>query len=100
MPWRNSDEHIMVTSAPTMSSLITSSGPCTPLVAGEAGPDAAMKNSDPGQRQAQVLRGAEKHARFDLQFFEVDVGLVEAVEQHQSVGAQLIHALGGSWPGC
>src|ERR1035438_6029090 len=33
MPWRMRDEHIMVTLAPTMSSLTTSSAPCTPPVA-------------------------------------------------------------------
>src|SRR5208283_6232832 len=33
---------------------------------GEAGPDAPIKNPDPGQGQAKILRAAEKHVGFDF----------------------------------
>jgi len=58
-----------------------------------AGADVAIKNANPSEGQAQVLRGAEQHVRFDFQFFQVDIGLIEAVEQNQAIGADLIEAL-------
>ena len=70
----------MVTSAPTISILITSSGPWTPLVAARFGLDLSIQNANPGQRQAQRLRRAQQHVRDDLQRFKIDVRLVEAVE--------------------
>ena len=50
----------------------------------------AVQNSDPGERQAQCLRGAQQHIRANFQFLEINVGLVEAVEQDQSIGAGVV----------
>ena len=52
-------------------------------VGAELGP----QDGDPPQRQAQLPRLAELDAGHDVERVEVEVGLVEAVEQHQSVGA-------------
>ena len=43
----------------------------------------------PAQRQAQLRGVAEGHLRHHRQLVEVDVGLVEAVEEHEAVGARL-----------
>ena len=47
----------------------------------------AVEDADPAQRQAQLRRVAQVEGGGDLQGLGVDVGLVEAVEQHQPVGA-------------
>ena len=39
-------------------------------------------------------RGAQQDVGLHLERFQVDVRLVEAVEQHQAVGAGLVEALG------
>ena len=51
-----------------------------------------MQDRDPEQRQADLLGPAQLQGRRDLQRLEIEVGLVEAVEQHEPVGA-------GSRPG-
>src|SRR5438270_3200926 len=55
---------------------------------------AAVKNCDPGQRKAQRLRRAEEDVRFNCQFFQVNIGLIKAVEENQCVRAALFKALG------
>src|SRR5215510_5892686 len=60
---------------------------------GKAGLHATVQNSDPGERQAQCLWSAQENIRADLQFVEIDVRLIEAIEQHKSIGASLIKTL-------
>ena len=67
---------------------------------GQAGLDAAKENSDPGQRQAQRLRRAQQNVGSDFQFFQIDVRLIEAIEEHQPVGARLVEALRHIRRGC
>ena len=54
----------------------------------------AIEHSDPAQRQTQILRGAEQNVGEDFQFLQVDVGLVEAVEQHQRICPGLFQLVG------
>ena len=65
-----------------------------PLVAARLGFYSAEEDADPGERQAHGLRRAQQHAGSQFERFEIDIGLVEAIEQHQAVGAGLIEALG------
>jgi hypothetical protein len=87
-------EHIMVTSAPTMSSLITSSAVYTPVVA------ARLARTRPNRIPIQVsgrrnsCGAAQQHVGLDRQFFQVDVRLVEAIEEHEAIGAHLVQLLG------
>ena len=78
----------MATSAPTMSALTTSVPVVMPDVAASAIQDRAGGSRIAIQRrgQAQLPRLAQLDAGHDLQRLEVEVGLVEAVEQHQPVG--------------
>ena len=46
-----------------------------------------MEQGDPAQGQAQVVGGAEQQVGAQLQGFDVEIALVEAVEQHQPIGA-------------
>jgi hypothetical protein len=54
---------------------------------GQVDAKAAMQQGDPAQGEAQVVGGAEQQVGPQLQPFDVDVGLVEAVEQHQPIGS-------------
>src|SRR5580693_4195571 len=60
---------------------------------GQVGSDAAVKDADPSQWKPQRLRSTEQHIGLDLQLIEVNVGLIEAVEQHQSVRARFVELL-------
>src|ERR1700722_7920346 len=55
--------------------------------------NSTVQNADPGQREAQGLRSAEQNVRFDLQFIEIDVWFVEAIEQHERICAYLVKSL-------
>src|SRR5437868_7718188 len=51
------------------------------------GCDAAIENRHPSEWQAQLFRGAKYEARHDVEGFEIKVGLIEAIEQHERVDA-------------
>ena len=53
----------------------------------EVSMDLAVQDGDPAQRQTQLGGGAQIKAVDDFQLFQVEVGLVEAVEEHQPIGA-------------
>ena len=55
---------------------------------------AAVQQGDPAQGQAQVVGGGEQQVGAQHQLFNVDVRLVEAVEQHQAIGARQHQAAG------
>ena len=48
---------------------------------------AAVQQGDPAQGQAQVVGGGKQQVGPHLHRLDVDIGLVEAVEQHQPIGA-------------
>ena len=77
----------MATLAPAIMALSTSRRGVHAAGQGEIRIDAAMQDGDPAQGQAQVAGCAQVKSVCDLQFFEVEIGLVEAVEEHQSIGA-------------
>ena len=54
-----------------------------------------VQDRDPPQRQPHLERRAEHQVRHDFEAVEIDVRLVEAVEQHEGVGAGLVEPLGG-----
>ena len=60
---------------------------------GQAGVDAAIKNADPGQRKPQRLGGAEQHVGLDFQLMEIDVWLIKAIEQRESIRTGIVKAL-------
>ncbi len=60
----------------------------------QVGRDAPVQDRDPAQRQPQIVRAAERQAGHHLQRLQIEVGLIEAVEQHQPVGAGLGESLG------
>ena len=47
--------------------------------------DFSMQDGDPAQGEAQFGRCAQVKAVDDFQFIQIEIGLVEAVEQNQSV---------------
>ena len=79
----------MATSAPTMSALTTSVPAWMPDRRRQRDVRAELwpQDGDPAQRQPQLPRLAQLDAGHDVERLEVEVGLVEAVEQHQPVGA-------------
>ena len=79
----------MATSAPATQHLDHVGGGVDAGRGGQRGRDLLVEDRDPAQRQPQLLRGGQDQARGDLQGLQVQVGLVEAVEQHQPVGACL-----------
>ena len=84
----------MVTLAPAIMDLSTSWAVCTPLVSARSALTRAVQDGDPAQGQAQFVRGAQVQGRHHFQRFDIQVGLVEAVEQHQAVGAGFDQACG------
>ena len=46
----------------------------------------ARQDREPAQAQEQLVRAREVEPRHDLEVLDVDVGLVEAVEDHEAVG--------------
>ncbi len=56
--------------------------------------DAPVKHGDPAKRQAQIVRGAEMQVGHYLKLLQVEVGLVEAIEQHQRSSAGIGEAAG------
>ncbi len=61
---------------------------------GDVGLDLVIEDRDPVQAQAQLVRAAEDQVRHDLQLLEVEVGLIEAVEDHEAVGAGFVQCVG------
>jgi hypothetical protein len=64
---------------------------------GQGGGDLPVEDGRPAQRQPQLLGGRQRQLGGHLQGVEVEVGLVEAVEQHQPVSAgpdQLVGQVG------
>ena len=99
-PWRSSAEVVMATSAPTISALTTSPPEWTPDVAAKEtrGSEHGAQDRDPAQRQAQLPRLAQVDPRHHVAGLEVEVGLVEAVEEHEAPGAGRGDLVRRSWP--
>jgi hypothetical protein len=55
-------------------------------------PDPAREDGQPAEPQEQFTRAGQVHAH-DVELLDVDVGLVEAIEQHQRVGVQVVQLL-------
>ena len=53
-----------------------------------------MEQGNPTQRQPLVRRRAEQEVGPVLEGFDVDVGLIEAVEKHQSASPGSLEAMG------
>ena len=92
----------MATSAPTMSAL-TTSAPAVDAGGGgdrDAGAELRAEDGDPSQRQSQLAGLAQLDAIHDLERVEVEVGLIEAVEQHEPVGPGVdrLRLRSGPWP--
>jgi hypothetical protein len=66
---------------------VTSFQSWMPLVAARSQSMFAVEDGDPAQRQSCLLRVRTAPGEVTPQRLEVDVGLIEAVEQHQTVGA-------------
>ena len=58
----------------------------------QVGVDPPVKEGDPGARQTGLARVGEPDLGHDGERLGVDVGLQEAVEQHEGVGADLVEA--------
>ena len=86
-PWRSSAEVVITASAPTSRYLTTCSAVSTPLVA--ASEALILPASMPIQSSGRpgFVARAQLQLGLDGQRGEVEVGLVEAVEQHEPVGA-------------
>ena len=56
----------------------------------QRGLDAAVQDSNPAQGKKELGTGGQFHPRRDTHRADVDVGLIEPVEEHQSVGAGAI----------
>ena len=54
----------------------------------ERGPHAPVEDREPAQPQAQLRRVRELERRDDLERLGIDVGLIEAVEEDEAVGAE------------
>ena len=54
----------------------------------QVGPDVTVEDRDPVQPHEQLVRARQGQARHDLELLEVEVRQVEAVEEHQPVGAR------------
>ena len=79
----------MPTSAPASRAFSSPAASWMPPVAASEALDAAVQDGDPPQRHQQLVGRAQVESGLRLQALQIDVGLEEAVEQHQSVGARL-----------
>ena len=61
---------------------------------GEIGAEFAGENRQPTQTQQQLLAGGEFKGGDGLKFFDINIRLVKAVEEHQSIDAQIIQLMG------
>ena len=84
----------MATLAPAIMDLTTSVAQCTPPVRAKIGADLAVERGDPVEPQRQLMRIAEDQVRDYFERFQVEIGLIEAVEEHQRVGARGVQAAG------
>ena len=88
-PLCSSSEAIMVTLAPAISGFEHVFGCMHAAGQGKIGLDAPVQDGDPTQGQAQLVGVAQHQVGDDFQLFQVEIGLVKAVEQHQAVCAGL-----------
>ena len=89
----------MPTSAPASRALSSAVGVVDAAGDGQRGVDAAVQDGDPAQRQQQLGGRAQVPACGVVSMrLQVDVGLEEAVEQHQAVGARPRPAAWPCWP--
>ena len=98
-PWRSRAEVIITTSAPTSERLDHVGAGWRPDVAASetSRTELRSQDGDPAHRQAHLPGLAQLEPRHDLERLEVEVGLVEAVEQHEPVGAGRERAAPRSW---
>jgi hypothetical protein len=68
--------------------------PVDPGRGSERALDLSGEDGDPAEREAQLRRAAEVERGLDVEHVQVDVRLVEAVEEHQPVGAGVQNADG------
>ena len=65
---------------------------------GEVGLDVAVEHGDPVQAQQQLVGVAEDQVGNHFQRFQVEIRLVEAVEEHQAIGAGRVQPFAPCWP--
>ncbi len=98
MPRFSSAEVIMATRAPAIIAFTTSVAGVHAAGERQVGLDAAVQHRHPVQPQQQLVRVAQDQVGHHFQRFQVEIRLVEAVEQHQRVGAGLVQLLAPCWP--
>ena len=86
IPLRSKAEVVITASAPAIRYLITSMPVCTPRVAASEAwirpCSTAIHSNGSGSRWR-----AQLHVEDDLQFVQIEIGLIEAVEEHEAVCA-------------
>ena len=65
---------------------------------GEVGLDVAVDHRDPVQAEQQFVGVAEDQVGHHFQGFEIEIRLIEAVEEHQAIGAGRIQPSWPCWP--
>ena len=91
---RSSAETTCTASAPAMTALTTSSTPWTPPLAASEARTRPERIASQRSRSSSSEESDRRSARHDVQRLDVDVRLVEAVEQHQAVGAGAVERRG------
>ena len=99
MPCWSRAEVIIATRAPAIMAFRTSCGGVHAPGDGEIGPDVTVEDGDPVQPHQQLVRARQREVRHDLEVLQIEVRQVEAVEQHQRVGARPVEARARGWPG-
>ena len=60
---------------------------------GDISLDLVVENSGPVQAEPQLMWAAQNQVRYHLQLFQVEVGLIKAIEDDDTVGAGFGQAL-------
>ena len=86
-PFRSSADTIWVTCAPAIVDFMTSSAVCTPPVTASEACTRPDRMAIPRRRSSSSEESDRCSVRVSGQILHIDVGLIEAVEQHQAIGA-------------
>ena len=97
MPYFSSAEVIMATCAPAIMRLQHVAGVVHAAGDGDVGLDLVIENGGPVQPEAQLMRAAQHQVRHYLHLLQVEVGLIEAIEDDDAVGAGFRQAAWQSW---
>ena len=90
MPCCSSADVIIATRAPAIIAFSTSSAVWTPPVTARSACMCPYRIATQCSRSSSSCERAQREVRHHLQVLQIEVGLVEAVEQHQAVGARLV----------